>query len=75
MGSSGSGYMLSPDLELLAMIENLVAVDREQNRVIVKDGSGNQYVTPVYTVEELLDNARGYVLSCNYSESEESVPE
>ncbi|MDE6638925.1 MAG: TIR domain-containing protein [Acetatifactor sp.] len=75
LGGGIDGYMLSPDLELLAVIENFVTVDCEQNRIIVKDINGNQYGIPVYTVEELLDNARGYVLSCNYSESEEMISE
>lgn len=73
VGGAGYGYMLSPELELLAAIENLVAVDCGQNRLIVKGNDGTQYGIPVYTVEELLDNARGYVLSCNYSESERSI--
>ncbi|MCM1056561.1 MAG: TIR domain-containing protein [Firmicutes bacterium] len=73
VSGGGYGYMLSPDLELLAVIENLAAVDSGQNRLIVKDSSGIQYGIPIYTVEELLDNAREYVLSCNYSESEESI--
>lgn len=75
LGGGGYGYMLSPGLELLAVIENLEAVDSVQNRIIVEDFWGNQSTIPVYTLEELLDNARGYVLSCNYSESEESVPQ
>lgn len=75
VGSGYYGCMLSPDLELLAVIENLVAVDCGQNRLIVEDIGGDQYGIPVYTVEELLDNARGYVLSCNYSESDEQVSE
>lgn len=75
VSGGGYGYMLSPDLELLAVIESLTAVDCGQNRLIVKDNSGIQYGIPIYTVEELLDNALGYVLSCNYSESEESVPQ
>lgn len=75
VGGGGYGYMLSPDLELLASIERIVAVDCAQNRIIVKDNNGDQYGIPVYTVEELLDNARGYVLSCNYSESDEMISE
>lgn len=75
VGGGGYGYMLSPDLELLASIERIVAVDCAQNRIIVKDNNGDQYGIPVYTVEELLDNARGYVLSCNYSESDEMIAE
>lgn len=74
LGGGVYGYMLSPELELLAVIENLGAVDCTGNRFIVEDYEGNQSTIPIYTVEELLDNARGYVLSCNYSESEESVP-
>lgn len=75
VGGGTYGYMLSPELELLAVIENLEKVDCGQNRLIVEDYEGNQSAIPIYTVEELLDNARGYVLSCNYSESEESVPQ
>ncbi|MCM1191563.1 MAG: TIR domain-containing protein [Butyrivibrio sp.] len=74
VSGGGYGYMLSPGLELLAVIENLTALDSGQNRLIVKDSAGVQYGIPIYTVEELLDNARGYVLSCNCSESEEAVP-
>lgn len=69
VGGGSFGYMLSPNLELLAVIENLLAVDFEKNMLIVKDRAEVQYGIPVYTVEELLDNARRYVLSCNYSES------
>lgn len=69
VGGGSFGYMLSPNLELLAVIENLLAVDFERNMLIVKDRAEVQYGIPVYTVEELLDNARRYVLSCNYSES------
>lgn len=65
VGSAGYGYMLSPGLELLAVIEQLAAVDSEANRLIVQDSGGAQYGIPIYTVEELLDNAREYVLSCN----------
>ncbi len=75
VAGGGYGYMLSPDLELLAVIENLFAVDFDGNRLIVNDSKGNQYAIPVYTVEELLDNACRYVLSCNYSESGESAVE
>lgn len=73
VGGGSCGYKLSPDLELLAVIENLWAVDFDRNLLIVKDRKDAQYGIPVYTVEELLDNARRYVLSCNYSESGESV--
>lgn len=73
VGGVSYGYMLSPDLELLAVIENLCTVDFDRNLLIVKDREEKQYGIPVYTVEELLDNARRYVLSCNYSESGESV--
>lgn len=75
VSGGGRGYMLSPDLELLAAIEKFVAVDCAQNQIIVKDNNGIQYGIPVYTVEELLDNARGYVLSCNYSESVQMISE
>lgn len=73
VGGGSCGYMLSPGLELLAVIENLWAVDFDRNLLIVKDRKDEQYGIPVYTVEELLDNARRYVLSCNYSESGESA--
>jgi len=69
VGGVSYSYMLSPELELLAVIENLVAVDRGRNRLIVEDTGGKQYGIPIYTVEELLDNAGGYVLSCNCSET------
>ena len=54
------------------MVEDLKAVDSGRNRLIVRDIDGDQYEIPIYTVEELLDNARGYVLSCNYSESDQA---
>lgn len=72
VGGGGYGYMLSPGLELLAVVEDLKAVDSGRNRLIVRDIDGDQYEIPIYTVEELLDNARGYVLSCNYSESDQA---
>lgn len=72
VGGGGYGYMLSPGLELLAVIEDLKAVDPGRNRLIVGDSGGDQYEIPIYTVEELLDNARGYVLSCNYSEPDQA---
>lgn len=68
VGGPGQGYMLNRDLEILAAVENLIALDNERNRLIVGTDGGDQAAIPVYTVEELLDNAREYVLSCNYSE-------
>lgn len=75
IGGGGYGCMLSPGLELLAVIENLEAVDPAGNRLIVEDSGGDQYEIPIYTVEELLDNAGGYVLSCNCSESDQADTE
>ena len=63
VGGSSYGYMLNPDFELLAVVENLVWVDFEQNRFIVEDSAGEQFWIPIYTTEELLDNASAYVLS------------
>lgn len=73
VGGFGYGYMLNRDLEILAAVESLVALDNERNLLIVEGIGGNQAAIPIYTIEELLDNAREYVLSCNYSESAEAV--
>lgn len=56
------GYMLSPDFQLLGVIENLAAVDREQNRLVVNGRDGEQYAVPIYTPEELLAKAQESVL-------------
>ncbi|MCM1063880.1 MAG: TIR domain-containing protein [Eubacterium sp.] len=56
------GYMLSPDFQLLGVIENLVALDAEQDRLIVQRSGEGQYAISVYTPEELLAKARESVL-------------
>ena len=62
LGGISYGYMLSPDFQLLGVIENLAAVDYEQNRLIVNKRDGKQYVIPIYSSEELLAKARSDVL-------------
>ncbi|MGN1148737.1 MAG: TIR domain-containing protein [Lachnospiraceae bacterium] len=62
IGGYSYGYMLNPDLEPVAVIEGLVGVDKEANRVIIKDGSDQLYTAPIYTVEELLAKAQAFVL-------------
>lgn len=56
------GYMLSPDFQLLGVIENLVALDQEQNRLIVSGRDGEQYAISIYSPEELLAKAQADVL-------------
>lgn len=56
------GYMLSPDFQLLGVIENLAAVDREQNRLIINGKGGEQYAISIYSPEELLAKAQSGVL-------------
>ncbi|MCM1540245.1 MAG: TIR domain-containing protein [Blautia sp.] len=56
------GYMLSPDFQLLGVIENLVALDAAQDRLIVQRSGGGQYAISVYTPEELLAKAWESVL-------------
>lgn len=56
------GYMLSPDFQLLGVIENLIAVDHEQNRLIVSGRDGEQYAISIYSPEELLAKAQSDVL-------------
>ena len=60
--SSSDSYMFSPDLELIAKIAGLRAVDAEANRLILEDRWGDLYTVPIYTVEELLAKAEAYVL-------------
>ncbi|MGN0431220.1 MAG: TIR domain-containing protein [Lachnospiraceae bacterium] len=56
------GYMFNPDMEYIARIEGLVAVDAAGNRLFLADTSGNLFTVPIYTVEELLAKAEPYVL-------------
>ena len=56
------GYMLSPDFQLLGVIENLAALDYEQNRLIVTGRNGEQYAISIYSPEELLAKAQSDVL-------------
>lgn len=55
------GYMLDAQCHPLAVIEGLLGVDRENNRLII--GRFDQkYTVPIYTVEELLAKAEQGVL-------------
>ena len=57
------GYMLNPEYQPLAVIEGLVCVDSENNRVILENRRSKQlYQLPIYKVEELLAKARDDVL-------------
>ncbi len=56
------GYMFNAEGELLAELEGLVFVDKDANRLILKDGSDNFVTVPIYTMEELLAKAEAYVL-------------
>lgn len=59
---SDYGYMLNPDLQPLAAVEGLVAVEQGGSRLYIQLSNGTQYTVPIYTVEELLAIAEGYVL-------------
>lgn len=48
------GYMLNQDYEVIAVIEGLVAVDKEENRLIMEKSDGTLCTAPIYTVKELL---------------------
>lgn len=56
------GYMLSPDFKPIAVIEGLLFVDTEENRMFLESTLGVQYTVPLYTLEELLAKAEEYVL-------------
>lgn len=57
------GYMLTPGYQPLAIIEGLVSVDGENNRVILEDRRSKQlYQLPIYKAEELLAKAQDDVL-------------
>lgn len=56
------GYMLSPDFQLTGIIENLAALDQEQDRLIVSGRNGEQYAISIYSPEELLAKAQSGVL-------------
>lgn len=56
------GYMLNPDMQPIAVIEGLAGVDKEADRILIKDGSEILYTAPIYTVEELLAKAQAFVL-------------
>ena len=57
------GYMLTPQFQPLAVIEGLICVDAENNRLILENSRADQlYTLPVYTVEELLAKAEQGVL-------------
>lgn len=56
------GYMLNPDFHLTGIIENLAALDQEQDRLIVGGRNGEQYAISIYSPEELLAKAQPGVL-------------
>lgn len=57
------GYMLNPGYQPLAIIEGLVCVDSENNRVILQNRRNKElYQLPIYKAEELLAKARDDVL-------------
>lgn len=53
IAGQGFGYCLDSDYNLTARIENLLAVDRDGNRLLVGTQE-NLYQLPIYTTEELL---------------------
>lgn len=53
IAGQGFGYCLDSDYNLTAKIENLLAVDRDGNRLLVGTQE-NLYQLPIYTTEELL---------------------
>ena len=57
------GCMLNPEYQPLAIIEGLVCVDSENNRVILENRRSKQlYQLPIYKAEELLAKAQDDVL-------------
>lgn len=56
------GYMLNSDYELLAVIERLQEIDAGANMLYIRSGEGTCYEAPIYTVEELLEKAEGYMV-------------
>lgn len=50
------GYCLDADYKMTATIENLLAVDKENNRLIVGEDD-TLYQLPIYSTQELLDRA------------------
>lgn len=52
------GYMLDPQFRPLAVIEGLICLDSENNRLILENSRDDMlYTLPIYTVEELLAKA------------------
>lgn len=62
VGGVSYGYMLNADRELLAVIEDLLEIDAEANKLYIRSGEGTYYEAPIYTVEELLEKAEEYML-------------
>ena len=56
------GYMLDKNCNVVGIIEGLIQVNKEDNKLVVKDTRGYNYTMPIYTVEELLAKAESYVL-------------
>lgn len=56
------GYMLNSDYKLLAVIEDLQEIEPEADKLYIRSGNGTCYEAPIYTVEELLEKAEGYML-------------
>lgn len=57
------GYCFSPDNNLIATIDCLLAVDKDSNQLIIGEGSedSDTYVSPIYSLEELLQMAEEYL--------------
>lgn len=63
LGGTSYGYMFNDRCQPLGVIEGLISVDAENNRLILDDNSrGNLYTLPIYTVEELLAKGKEDVL-------------
>lgn len=56
------GYMLDENNNLIGVIEGLQQVNREENKMVIKDDLGALYSMPIYTLEELLAKAEPFVL-------------
>lgn len=54
VGGISEAYMLSPDFKLLAQIEGMIALDAEDNCVIVDNTFEEQYRIPIYSTDELI---------------------
>ncbi len=62
VGGFSYGYILNTDYEILARVEGLASLNSEENYIVLQNGSSQYWKSPVYTLEELLAKAQGYVL-------------